>query len=88
MRIVPTAPYLRRVKKLLTDQERLLAETEIASDPEAWPVIAGTGGARIVYFLRTTSGRIYLMAIYAKNEKENLSDAEKSALRQEASRLP
>jgi hypothetical protein len=104
MRIIPTAPYLRRVRKLLTDLERALAESEIAADPEAWPVIAGaggarkarvrrgsrgkSGGARIIYFLRSHSGAIYLMTIYAKSEQKDLSDDEKRALREEAARLP
>jgi hypothetical protein len=104
MQVIPTAPYLRRVRKLLTDEERVLAEAEIAADPEAWPVIQGTGGARkarvrrgsrgksggarIIYFFRARSGRIYLMAVYAKSEQEDLTDEEKRTLRDAASALP
>ncbi len=104
MQVIPTAPYLRRVNKLLTEQERIQAEMEIVAEPEAWPVIAGTGGARkarvrrgsrgksggarIIYFLRAQSGRIYLMTIYAKSEREDLTHDEKRALRDAAATLP
>jgi hypothetical protein len=61
--------------------------------PTAWPVIRGTGGARkaraarggrgksggvrIIYFVVSRRGVIYLIDIYAKSEKENLTDAER-----------
>jgi hypothetical protein len=32
------------------------------------------GGARVIYYYRTTKGRVYLLYAYAKNEAENLSD--------------
>ncbi|MCK6453674.1 MAG: type II toxin-antitoxin system RelE/ParE family toxin [Alphaproteobacteria bacterium] len=103
MQIIPTAPYLRRVRKLLTESERIRAEAEIAIDPEAWPVVVGTGGirkarvrrgsrgksggARIIYLYRSASGRVYLMTIYAKSEQKDLSNEEKRILREEASKL-
>jgi len=65
--------------------------------PSAWPVIAGTcgarkaraargergksGGARIIYYAVTGSGVLYLLDVYAKTAKENLSDAEKHEIR-------
>jgi mRNA-degrading endonuclease RelE of RelBE toxin-antitoxin system len=65
---------------------------EIALAPTAWPVIRGTGGARkaraarggrgksggvrIIYFVVNRRGVIYLIDIYAKSEKEDLTDAE------------
>ena len=31
------------------------------------------GGARVIYYFANAAGRIFLLDIYAKNEKENLS---------------
>lgn len=98
MKVVATRRYERQARKLLTAEERALAEVEIASAPEAWPVIPGTGGARkararrggkgksggarIIYFVTTTRGLLILLYVYAKAEKEDLSDAEKKDLRE------
>ena len=38
------------------------------------------GGARVVYILRNESFPIFLIAAYAKNEKENLTKAERNEL--------
>jgi hypothetical protein len=36
-------------------------------------------GVRVIYYFAPPDA-VYLIAVYAKNEKENLSDAEKKAL--------
>ena len=97
MRIVATRGYDRRARKLLTPAERTTAELEIAVAPTAWPVIAGTGGARkarvargsrgksggarIIYYVVSRRGILYLIDIYAKSAKEDLTDAEKREVR-------
>ena len=97
MRVVATHGYDRRARKLLTPQERTTAELEIAVAPMLWPVIAGTGGARkarvalgsrgksggarIIYYVVTRRGVLYLIDIYAKSDKEDLTDAEKHEIR-------
>ncbi len=97
MQIVATRVYLRRVAKLLTADERQVAEEEIAQDPLRWPMIRGTGGlrkarvargsagksggARIIYYYWTTEGAIYLLTIYAKSAQSDLSAADKKTLR-------
>ncbi len=97
VRVVATRRYTRRVRKLLTDQERATAEFEIALVHEAWPMIQGTGGcrkarvarggrgrrggARIIYFVLGRAGELHLLDIYAKNEKDDLTDDDKAALR-------
>jgi len=93
MKVVATLGYDRRARKLLTPTERAAAELEIALAPTAWPVIRGTGGARkaraarggrgksggvrIIYFVVSRRGVIYMIDIYAKSEKEDLTDAER-----------
>lgn len=97
MRIVTTSGYERRVRKLLSPAERAAAELEIVLAPEAWPVVPGTGGARkariargsrgksggarVIYFAWTNRGVLFLINIYAKNEKEDLTDADKKEAR-------
>jgi len=70
-------------------------ERHIADDPERHPLIAGgggmrkarwarpgrgkSGGVRVIYYFAAPDA-VYFIAVYAKNEKENLSDAEKQAL--------
>jgi hypothetical protein len=69
----------------------------IAQDPECGVIMKETGGlrkvrlaldgrgksggARVVYFFHNVAMPVYLLAIFAKNEKDNLSAAEKAALR-------
>lgn len=98
MEIIRTRVYERKSAKLLTDAEILAAEQEIAAQPERWPVVAGTGGirkaraakgasgksggVRIMYYFWATETVIYLLDVYAKNQKETLSAADKKLLRQ------
>jgi hypothetical protein len=100
MQIVRTSPYLRKASKLLTEEELRAAEDEIAADPLRWPVIKGTGGCRkaragrggsgkrggvrVIYFFRASVETIYMLTIYAKSERENLTKAEEKELRKAA----
>jgi hypothetical protein len=97
MKVVATRGYDGRARKLFTAAERATAELEIALAPTAWPVIPGTGGARkaraarggrgksggarIVYYIVTRKGVLYLLDVYAKSAKEDLSGAEKNEIR-------
>ncbi|MFI4985985.1 MAG: type II toxin-antitoxin system RelE/ParE family toxin [Alphaproteobacteria bacterium] len=103
MKVVATSGYDRRARKLLTKAERAVAELEIALAPLAWPVIAGTGGARkaraarggkgksggarIIYFVVIRRNVLYRIDVYAKNAKEDLTDAEKQEIRKLAAAL-
>ncbi len=80
----------------LTDDELTAAITEIAFDPMKGVLIKETGGlrkirvatggrgksggARIICVYFNTGHPIYLVDIFAKNEKDNLSKAERNAL--------
>lgn len=97
MRVVATRGYDRRVRKVLTPVERAAAELEIALAPTVWPVISGTGGARkaravrggrgksggarIIYYVITRKDVLYLLDVYAKSAKEDLTDAERHEIR-------
>jgi hypothetical protein len=97
MRVIATRGYDRRAARLLTPEERAAAEAAILARPEAWPVIPGTGGARkarvarggrgksggarVIYFVLTARAVLYLLDIYAKGAKEDLTDADKYEIR-------
>ena len=87
--------YQRDAAKLLGVKEQDEMERHIAEDPERHPLISGgsgmrkarwvrpgigkRGGVRVIYYFAAPDA-VYFIAVYAKNEKENLSDAEKEAL--------
>lgn len=98
MEIVRTHIYERKSVKLLSEAELTSAEDEIVFFPEKWPIVSGTGGVRKARAARGTSGKsggvriiyyfwsneeiVYMLDIYAKNEKENLTNADKKILKE------
>jgi hypothetical protein len=95
---VRTATFSRRAKRLLLEAEIARMEESITKRPEAHPVVAGTGGVRkarwarpgmgksggvrAVYYYQARAGIVYMLDIYAKNEKASLTAADKRELRQ------
>jgi len=92
-----TSRYARRVARLLPPDEQLAMELHIVQNPEAHPVIAGTGGVRkarwgrpghgkrggvrTIYYFAATADCLYLLDIYAKNQKSDLTADDKRELR-------
>ena len=82
----------------LDDGDLRRLQEEILSDPKVGAVMRGTGGVRKMRFSfehRGKSGgvrviyvdfevyeKVYLITAYPKNEKDNLSDAERNELKQ------
>ena len=80
-----------------TDDELSQLQQVLLENPKAGDVMKGTGGLRIVRFAFPGSGKsgsvrvcyidiegvfeIHLIDVFAKNEKENLSKAERNAIR-------
>lgn len=80
----------------LTDEELQNIAAVIAADPLGGDLIPGTGGARKMRFARPGTGKsggyrtihyfggddvpVFLLAIYGKGEKANLSKAERNEL--------
>src|ERR1700692_134960 len=99
-RVVDTPTYLAIANKLFRDEERTDIVALVAADPECGDVIRGTGGfrkvqvarkgmgksggARVVYIWRNERFPVFLITVFPKNEKENLSMAERNALRKRA----
>jgi len=90
------AGYKRRADELLTEAEQDAVVDLIAYDPTCGDLIAGTGGlrkvrvglgtrgkrggARVIYYFYNEDFPAVLMALYAKNEKGDLTTRDKSAL--------
>jgi hypothetical protein len=45
------------------------------------------GGARVIYYFRDLNVPVYLLAVYAKGEKINLTEREKKQMRQMVERI-
>jgi hypothetical protein len=96
MTVFETAAYLGRAGSLLTEDEQAEVVQTIARDPTCGVVIKGTGGvrkvrvalegrgksggARVVYYFHSEAIPLYLLTVFAKNEKANISKAERNAL--------
>ena len=81
----------------LSEEERLAIVNTIAADPSVGNLVPRTGGARKLRIARPGSGKsggyrvitfycavdvpVFLLDIYGKNEKVNLSGAERNELR-------
>jgi RelE toxin of RelE / RelB toxin-antitoxin system len=94
--VVETPSYLADADRLFSADERLAIVERLATDPTCGVVIPGSGGirkvrfgfgargksggARIIYLFSGESLPVFVLAAFAKNEKANLSPAERNAL--------
>jgi len=78
-------------------------EAALVDQPEAYPVMPGTGGfrkapwarqgkgksggLRVIFFFTPLPDVLYIFDVYSKNEKENLTDAEKNNLKKLAASI-
>ena len=101
--VAETQPFIARAEKLLSHAEREELIFLLASNPTAGVLIQGTGGlrklrfgiagrgkrggVRVVYFFYNADMPLYLLALFAKNEKSDLTAAERHALRDLTRRL-
>ena len=101
--VVETDEFLAATRKLMDDTEREELVDFLAHHPAAGVVVPGTGGvrklrwglegrgkrsgARVIYFFHDMEMPLYIMTAYAKNERENLSQAEVSTLQKIARAL-
>lgn len=91
-----TRGYLARAQKLLTREERDQIIEMISRDPACGVLLKETGGirkvrvamgkrgksggARVVFYYHDDSMPTYLLALFAKNEKDNLTKSERNTL--------
>ncbi|HEY5129555.1 MAG TPA: addiction module toxin RelE [Bradyrhizobium sp.] len=92
--VVETPSYLADAERLFSPEERLAIVDRLAADPTCGVVIPGSGGIRKVRFGFGARGKSAVhelficsaeracpcLLVFAKNEKANLSPAERNAL--------
>jgi hypothetical protein len=96
MTVVETSRFLKDADRLMPETDRLRLVEFVAANPEAGDVIPETGGvrnlrwalpgggkrggSRVIYLFHNESIPIFLLAMYGKNEKANITRAERNAL--------
>ncbi len=87
--VVETTAYLAKSAKLLSDEERNDVVDELATDPELGDLIreggglrkvrfgiggrGKRGGVRVIYYYHSRRLPVFLLAIFAKNERSDLT---------------
>lgn len=92
--VVELPEFLRRAKAIMGDEERAALVDFVAAHPEAGVSLGGglrklrfarpgggkSGGYRTVYVWGGVEMPIFLVTVFAKNEKDNLGKAEQAEL--------
>jgi hypothetical protein len=97
MELIETPIFCRQVAAALDDEEYRLLQLHLLQHPESGVIIPGSGGlrklrwglpgrgkrsgARIVYYCRTATGRLFLLFLFPKNERSDLTRAQLQVLR-------
>jgi hypothetical protein len=103
MTVVETPGFLREAAAALSDTERAELVSYLAANPEAGDVMPQTGGTRkvrwkvqgrgkrggtrVIYYYHDESLPLFLLNVFAKNEKANLTKAERNEVRKLVPRL-
>ena len=95
--VVETPEFLATTRRIMDDGERGLLVDYLARNPLAGDLIPGTGGvrklrwalegrgkrggARVVYYYHSNAMPIFALTAYAKNERADLSQADRNDFR-------
>lgn len=96
--VVETPEFQSATRKLLTEEERAVLVAYLAHNPGAGDLVPGTGGvrklrwglegrgkrggARVIYFFHSADFPLFALTAYAKNERADLSQADRNEFRQ------
>jgi hypothetical protein len=97
MDIVETPIFSQQVIELLTDDEYRLLQAKLLETPELGQLIPGSGGlrkvrwgakgqgkrggVRTIYYVAVTEDRLYMVYMYSKSERSDLTHAQYRILR-------
>jgi hypothetical protein len=96
--VIETPSFLRDAKSLMDDEEREKLVAFLAYNPNAGDVLKGAGGVRKVRWARKGEGKsagfrvifffhsgnipLFALNIFAKNDRANITQAERNALKE------
>lgn len=88
--------FVRRAERLLSTQDRQKLVGYLGGHPKAGDLMEGTGGVRklrwrrggrgksggvrVIYYFHSHAMPLYLLTVFGKNERANLSKAERNVL--------
>ena len=94
--IVELPHFTKKAGELLSDEEKILAINYLAAHPKSGALIKSTGGirklrwatgnkgksggTRVIYYYHNETIPLFLLTAFGKNEKANLSKAERNDL--------
>ena len=95
---IETPTFTRLLTTLLTDDEYAGLQNVLVENPERGDIIKGgggirklrhalpgrgkSGGVRVIYYWLRNDGQIYMLLIYPKSKKDDLTDRETALLRE------
>ena len=94
--VVETPEFQRRARNLMSEEERLALVDFVARNPATGVSLGGgvrkfrfaregsgkSGGYRVIHFFNPDDGKpIFLITVFAKNEKANLTPTETQAVK-------
>jgi hypothetical protein len=98
MEFIETSIFTRLLKALLTDDEYTELQNVLVENPEQGDIIRGgggirklrhalpgrgkSGGVRVIYYWLKNEYQIYMLLIYPKSKKDDLTDGETALLRE------
>ena len=101
--VAETPEFSRKVRKLIGDADYRALVAYLAEHPKSGDLMRGTGGIRKLRWARDNAGKsggvrvvyyfhderipLYLLTVFGKNEKANLSQADRNTLAQLVSLL-
>ena len=103
MEFIETPTFTRLLAALLTDDEYAGLQNVLVDNPERGDIIKGgggirklrhalpgrgkSGGVRVIYYWLRDDGQIYMLLIYPKSKKDDLTDRETALLREFVKKL-
>ncbi len=101
--VIETVPYLIDAERLFGAREQAMIVDTVSANPRCGVVMPGTsgvrklrvpasgrgkrGGARVIFLYGGDDVPVFLLAAFAKNEKSDLSQAERNRLARTAAEL-
>jgi len=101
--VAETEPFQKKINKLLSKEEKDDLIAYLSEHPSAGDLIQGaggirklrwaradkgkSGGVRVIYYFHSDMMPLYLLAVFGKNEKANISAEERNILSKAVKKL-